>query len=211
MDKPRFRGRLHQGAFVASIPLGLVLLLAAESAASRVAASVYAASLSALYGTSAAYHRLAWSPRALRWIRSLDHSMIFVLIAGSYTPFALLVLQGWIAAAVLAGVWAGAILGMVIKVAAISRLRVVGSALYIVLGWVVVVAGPQLVRRLSAPSIALLAVGGILYTGGSVVLLRRKPDPSPAVFGYHEIWHSCVVTASACHYIAILLVVLAAR
>lgn len=207
-QKPRFRGRLHQVAFFLSIPQGVAVVVAAAGAVSRIGAAVYAVSLSGMYGASALYHRLRWSPRALMRMKRLDHSMIFVLIAGSYTPFALLVLHGTWSRAILGLVWAGAVFGITIKLLSIDRLRVVGGAMYIALGWLVIIALPQLVHGLSNTGLALLFAGGALYTIGSVVLWRRWPDPNPRWFGYHEVWHSMVVGGSLCHYAAIMLLLL---
>jgi hemolysin III len=161
-----------------------------------------------MYGFSALYHRLKWSPPALLRMRRLDHSMIFVLIAGSYTPFALLVLHGAWSVAILALGWAGAIFGITIKIMSFDRLRVLGGAMYIVLGWLVIVALPQLVQGLPHVGVILLFAGGVLYTAGAAVLWRKWPDPSPEWFGYHEVWHSMVIAASLCHYTAIMLLLL---
>jgi hemolysin III len=201
--KPRWRGRLHEIAFFLSIPQGIALVVAGAGWASRVATAVYALSLSGLYGVSSAYHRRKWSPRALVRMQRLDHSMIFVLIAGTYTALCLLVLHHVWAYVVLGLVWAGAIAGIVMKVWGMERTRHVTSAMYIVLGWLAVLIAPLLVTRVGAPVLALIAAGGVLYTLGAIVLLRRRPDPNPLVFGYHEVWHVMVVTAAACHYAAI--------
>ena len=208
ISKPRWRGRLHQIAFIVSIPQGLALVAAAADWMSRISAAVYALTLSGLYGVSASYHRLRWTPPALSRMRKLDHSMIFLLIAGTYTPFSLLVLDGMWAAVLLAAVWTGALFGIGVKLLGIEKMRRVGSALYIVLGWLAVLAAPQFVPRLGVAVLTLIVSGGVLYTLGAVVLLRRRPDPSPAVFGYHEIWHVMVVAASSCHYAAIMLLVI---
>jgi hemolysin III len=209
--KPRFRGRLHQIAFFLAIPAGIVLVAIARGATARTSAIIYAVSLAGLYASSASYHRIRWSPRALKRMQRLDHSMIYVLIAGTYTPFALLVLQGPLRIVMLVLVWVGALAGVVMKIVRIDRTQVFSAALYVVLGWLAVVAGPQMLRNMSGVALGLLIGGGILYTSGAIVLARRRPDPVPATFGYHEIWHSMVVGASACHYAVILLVVLAAR
>ncbi len=206
--KPRFRGRLHQIAFFLAIPQGIALVASAGGWVSRLAAAVYSLSLAGVYGVSALYHRLKWSPKALLRMRRLDHSMIFVLIAGTYTPVSLLVLHRPWAIALLAVVWAGAITGVLLKVLGMERTRKVTATMYIVLGWVAVLMAPQFVRRVSWPIVALIAAGGVLYTLGSIVFLRKRPDPNPAVFGYHEIWHVAVVSAAFCHYSAIFLLVL---
>lgn len=208
--KPRWRGRLHQIAFIVSIPAGLTLVALAERPAARVAAAIYAFSLIGLYGTSAAYHLGRWSSGALRWMRRLDHSMIYVLIAGTYTPIALVGIGGAWGIATLAIVWAGAVFGVAIKLARIDGFQILGSALYIVLGWVAVIALPQMVRNLSPVQIVLIFAGGVLYTGGAIILATHRPNPRPATFGYHEIWHALGIAAGACHYAAILLVALAA-
>lgn len=207
LPKPRWRGRLHGFAFFASIPQGVALVALGANWVTRLSTIVYALSLTGLYGVSAAYHRLRWTPRALARMRKLDHSMIYVLIAGTYTPFSLIVLEGAWATALLATIWAGAGAGVALKVWGFDRLRRIGGALYIVLGWLAVLAAPRFVDTLPAVVLALIAVGGVLYTLGAVVLLRRRPDPIPSVFGYHEVWHVMVVAASACHYAAIVYLV----
>lgn len=205
--RPRLRGRLHQVVFFVSIPAGIAVVAAAGTALARLGATVYALSLTGLFGTSFAYHRLAHSLEARLWLRRLDHSMIFVLIAGSYTPVCLLALDGMWRVAALSVVWVGALVGVGLKLFRLEAMRL-GNSLYIVLGWAVLVIVPQLARR--PLTLGLLAAGGILYTTGTVVLSRRRPDPIPAVFGYHEVWHSLVVAASACHFAMILLLVRAA-
>lgn len=207
LTRPRLRGRLHQIAFFVSIPAGIALVAVAQGAQARLTASVFAATLSGLYGVSAAYHRGRWSERAHRVMKHLDHSMIFVFIAGSYTPVTLLALQPAWGVTLLALAWSGAAVGVLITVLRLERWHGVGFALYLVLGWLAVVAFAQLVRSLSALELALLVTGGLLYTVGAVVLARRRPDPRPAVFGYHEVWHSFVVGASACHFALVVLLV----
>ena len=209
--KPRLRGRLHQIAFFVVVPAGVALVAAAPTTRSRVATLVYALSLAGLYGTSAAYHRIPWSQGARRWMKRMDHSMIFLLIAGTYTPFALLVLDPPWSWAILSLVWAGAIAGIVLKWIRIDGFVAVGAALYITLGWLAVVTMPQILRGLEGWTAALLLLGGILYTTGAIVLARKRPDPAPSTFGYHEIFHSFVVGGSACHYAVVLLVVLSIR
>jgi hemolysin III len=210
-SKPRFRGRLHQLAFFVTIPAGVVLIAAARTTTARTAAIVYALSLAGLYGSSASYHRLRWTPTALRRMKRLDHSMIFVLIAGTYTPFLLLVVRGTFSLVLLSIVWAGAGAGILLKTLKVDGLKVLTGALYVVLGWLAVVAAPQIVRHLSGTSLALLVAGGLIYTSGALVFATRWPNPDPATFGYHEVWHSAVFSASACHYGVILLLVLGTR
>jgi hemolysin III len=208
---PRLRGRIHQIAFFLSVPLGVSLVIAAPTAQAKLAALVFAVSLAGVFGASAAYHLGRWSDAVRPRMRSLDHSMIFVLIAGSYTPFCLLVIKGDWGAWMLAAVWAGALAGVVLKLVALERVGKVTATLYMVLGWLAILGLPRMVAELTGLQLALLIAGGLLYTVGAIVLLRNKPNPSPRVFGYHELWHAMGVTASLCHFIAILLIVVAAR
>ena len=208
--KPRMRGRLHQVAFIVSIPAGLTLVALARSPAARVASAIYAFSLIGLYGSSAAYHLGRWSAKWLAWMRRLDHSMIFILIAGTYTPFAVLVLEGPIAVVTLAVIWAGAAVGIAVKLWRAEGAHVFSGILYIGLGWAGAVAAPQFLRKLTPIQFALILVGGLLYTGGALILALRRPNPRPAVFGYHEIWHSMGVAAGACHYVVVLTLALRA-
>jgi hemolysin III len=203
--KPRLRGRIHQVAFFVSIPAGVILVLLANGPTATTVAAVYAASLAAVFGSSAAYHLGRWTERSRRWMKRLDHSMIFVLIAASYTPVAALVLGGTWEAVLLSVVWAGAVVGVTLKLARPDGLHVVGGALYIVLGWLAVIALPQLLHEMTVAEAVLMVVGGLLYTAGAIVLARRRPDPSPATFGYHEVWHTFMVAAASCHYAMILL------
>jgi hemolysin III len=200
--KPRLRGRLHQVALFFAVPAGLRLVSAASGRV-RVAMIVYALSLVGLFGASAAYHGFHWSPTALRRMRSLDHSMIFLLIAGTYTAFGVLVLHGLWRMLILVVVWAGAVVGIVLKLVKIDGFSRVGGTLYIALGWIGIAALPEVLSESEALPLVLTVAGGLMYTVGAVVLLRRRPDPNPLVFGYHEIWHSLVVAASTCHYAAI--------
>jgi hemolysin III len=204
--KPLLRGWIHLVAFFVSIPAGVVLVLLAQSAAARVAAAVYALSLTSLFGASAAYHRVRWSPRASRRMKRLDHSMIFVLIAGSYTPISILVLHGALSVVILSIAWAGAVLGITLKLARIDGLHGVTGILYMGLGWLATIALPQLVRGMTVPQLVLLVTGGLLYTAGAIVFASRRPDPRPAIFGFHEVWHSFMVAAAACHFAMIALV-----
>lgn len=192
---PRWRGRLHQVAFIVSIPHGLVLVALAGSTEAKVAAVIYSFGVSALYGTSAAYHRGRWSPAARKWMQRLDHSMIFVLIAATYTPFALLVLDGGASVALMVGVWSGAGLGLVLGLTGLAQKPGVGITLYIALGWVALLAFPALIRELAVGEMVLLVSGGVIYTVGAIGLGTRWPDPSPKVFGYHEIWHVMTLVA----------------
>jgi hemolysin III len=205
--KPRLRGRLHQLAFFASIPAGISLVVLASGAEAKVSAGIFAATLTGLFGVSANYHVRDWSADAQRLMKHLDHSMIFVFIAGTYTPVTLLALRPAWGITLLLLAWSGAVVGVLITVLRLERWHGVGFALYLTLGWLAVVATPQLVHGLSRVEFGLLLAGGVLYTVGAVVLARKRPDPHPVVFGYHEVWHAFVVGASACHFTLILLLV----
>jgi hemolysin III len=207
--KPRLRGVSHQWAFFVALAAGAGLVAAAPTGRARLATAVYAASVAGLFGASALYHRVTWtSAGARRWMRRLDHSMIFVLIAGTYTPFALLVLHGTLAHVILAVVWGGALLGVVLKLAWIDAPKWLIAATYVALGWVAVAAFPQLVSELGVVAVLLVAAGGLLYTAGAVVYALRRPDPVPTVFGYHEVFHALVILAAALQYGVIAFVVL---
>jgi hemolysin III len=202
--KPRLRGVLHQYGFFLSVVLGLALVVAAPDGRATAAAAVYAVSVSALLGTSAVYHRVNWvRPRVRAWMRRLDHSMIFVLIAGTYTPFSLLVLDGTLATAILIVVWAGALGGILLNLVWITAPKWLTACVYVALGWVAVVAMPELAAALGALGVALLFGGGLLYTAGAVIYARGRPDPMPAVFGYHEVFHALVLAAAAAHFAAV--------
>ena len=202
--KPRLRGVLHQWAFISSVPLGVALVVAAGDVRARIAVSVYAVSLVALFGISALYHRVNWrSLSAHRWMRRLDHSMIFMLIAGSYTPFAVLALHGPLAIALLIAVWAGAMIGVALNLVWGDAPTWLRAALYITLGWVAVAALPQLAAAIGIGGLTLLGLGGALYTLGAIVYAVKRPNPAPAVFGYHEIFHLLVIAAAALQYAVI--------
>ncbi len=204
------RGRLHQIAFICAIPAGVVLVALPRTGSARAAVAVYAVGVMALYGVSAAYHRIPWSPYARQWMRRLDHSTIFVFIAATYTPFSVLALRGAWRVAILASVWGIAALGVTLKMLRLKAASRAGTAMYIALGWAAVLALPQLVRHLSVAGVVLLATGGVLYTTGAIIYALKRPDPVPHVFGYHELYHSFVVGGSICHYVMILLLALSA-
>ena len=202
--RPRLRGVFHQWACACSVPLGLVLVITAGSTRARIALGVYSLSLVALFGVSAVYHRSNWRSVTVRgWMRGLDHSMIFVLIAGSYTPFAILRLHGALATAILITVWAGALLGIAFNLCWSGAPTWLQAGLYVCLGWVAVVALPQLSAVLGVDGLALLGLGGILYTLGAVVYAVKRPDPVPSVFGYHEVFHTLVIAGAALQYAVI--------
>ncbi len=203
LDLPTWRGRAHAAMFFLAVPAGIALVLVANSATARVAAAIYAATLLAGFGTSAAYHRLARTPRARAIMQRLDHSMIFLLIAGTYVPVCLLALPPAWGIPLLTVVGVGATLGVVLKLLAFHRARWLGFALYPILGWAAVAATPVLVNHLSPGQLLLIVAGGIAYTVGFPVLLTKWPDPWPKVFGYHEIWHAFTVVAAVLHFSAV--------
>jgi hemolysin III len=207
--KPRLRGVSHQWAFFVSCAIGAALVIAAPSGTPRLAAGIYALSVAALFGVSALYHRITWaSAAARRWMRRLDHSAIFVLIAGSYTPFALLVLDGALSTVILIVVWAGALGGILLKLAWIDAPKLLTAIVYVALGWVAVAAFPDLIDELGVTGTALVVAGGLLYTAGALVYAFRRPDPVPTVFGYHEVFHALVIVAAALQYAVVAFYVL---
>ncbi len=201
--KPHLRGVLHEAAFAISLVTGTVIVCLASGARERVAASVYAASVALLFGTSAAYHRGRWSVRAHGVMARLDHSMIFILIAGTYTPFCLLLLTGWVRWAIFGVVWGGAVAGILLRNVFRQPPRWVFVLLYLALGWVAVGAIPQVLDNGGVAILVLMLVGGLFYTYGAIVYARKSPDPSPRWFGFHEIFHACTLAAFAVHYIAV--------
>jgi hemolysin III len=203
--RPRLRGTLHVAGFAVSLVTGPVLLALARPGVPRAVALVYAAAVTLMFGTSALYHRryLLWSPRARGIMTRLDHSMIFVLIAGTYTPFAALALDGSVASAVLSVVWGGTLAGIVFRVVAPGAPRWSTVPLYIALGWVAAFVFPELQVGAGSTVLALLGIGGVLYSVGGVVYALGRPNPSPLWFGHHEIFHALTLLAFAAHYAAV--------
>lgn len=201
--KPRLRGVSHEYAFFVSLGCGTALILAASDGRARLAAAIYAGAVSALLGTSALYHRVTWRPSARRWMRRLDHSMIFVLIAGTYTPIALLALHGARSQTILIVLWAGALGGVVFKLVWIDAPKWVLAGVYVTLGLVTAAILGELPSAIGWLGVAGLATGGLLYVVGAVVYASGRPNPWPKVFGYHEIFHALVLAAAALHYAVI--------
>lgn len=199
--KPRLRGRLHQWAFVVSLPAGLVLLVLAPGGRARLAAAVYAASASLLFGISALYHRRTWQPRARGWMRRLDHSMILVLIAGTYTPLTMLLLPRSTGQWMLKVAWLGAATGIAVRMLWLRAPRWAVLAPYLLVGCVALLAVPELLRFGGVAVLVLLLTGGAAYVVGAVIYAARRPDPQPAVFGYHELFHLLTVLAGIAFYI----------
>jgi hemolysin III len=208
LAKPRLRGVLHEWAFYFAIPLGVVLGLVADTARARVAAAVFAASVVAMFGASALYHRVTWSPARRRWMRGLDHAGIYTLIAGTYTPFGLLVLTGDWRFALLATVWSGSLAAIVIQFVWAGAPKWVAALIAIALGWLGVVVFPRLIDKAGIVGALLVIAGGLCYTVGAVIYARGKPDPFPTVFGYHELFHALVIAAVAFQYAAVAFFVL---
>jgi hemolysin III len=208
LPKPRLRGVLHEVAFFVTVPLGLVLALLADGARARLAACVFAASVVAMLGVSALYHRRTWSAARHRWLRRLDHAGVYGLIAGTYTPFGLLVLGGAWRVAVLAIVWSGALTATLLKLVWVDAPKWLAVGVGIALGWVGVAAFPQLLHEIGIVAGALLAAGGLFYTAGAVVYALGRPDPSPRVFGYHEVFHAFTLVAVALQYAVVAFFVL---
>jgi hemolysin III len=201
--RPRWRGVSHHVAFYVSILVAPALLLLAQTRLARTVATVYVLSLAALFGCSALLHRVDWSPATRPWMRRLDQSTIFVFIAGTYTPVVALSLSGDHAVPLLVAVWIGAVAGVGVTLFWIGAPRWVIAACYLGVGWIAVLALPELWSSLGAARFALLATGGLLYTVGAIVYARRSPDPRPDVFGYHEVFHALVITAVVCHWLVI--------
>jgi len=204
------RGVLHSYAFFVSLVTGAVLIVAASGARAIAAVSIYASTIATLFGVSALYHRINWSPGRRRWMRRLDHSMIFLLIAGTYTPICLLALSGTLAVVVLSVVWGGAATGILVKLFWIDAPTWLAAAVYVALGWAGAAALPQIATEAGVTVLALVLAGGILYSVGALVYARKSPDPVPTVFGYHEVFHSLVIVAAVLHYTAVLFFVVPA-
>ncbi len=201
--KPRLRGVLHEAAFAVSLVTGTALVILAQGARATTAAAVYAVSVALLFGTSAAYHRGSWSPRAREVMERLDHSMIFVLIAGTYTPFSLLLLQGAARWTVFGIVWGGALVGILARNLLPRRGRWLFTGLYLALGWVAVAVLPAILHRGGVLVLVTLLLGGVAYSLGAVVYARKRPNPSPRWFGFHEVFHALTLMAFVLHYVAV--------
>ncbi len=206
-EKPRLRGVFHQWAFLLALPLGAVLVAVADSPLSRTATAVFASAVAVMFGVSALYHRPTWSPHRRSWLRRLDHAAIYLLIAGTYTPFGLLVLSGAWRASVLAVVWIGALAAIVLKLAWPASPKWMAAGIALGLGWVAAVAFRELLQGAGTTATMLVLAGGICYTLGAIVYVLRRPDPMPSVFGYHEVFHALVIAAVAFQYASVAIVV----
>jgi hemolysin III len=206
LAKPRLRGRLHQYAFFAALVCGVVLCSIAATRpgiAPFVSCLIYSLTVCGLFGISALYHRRTWGDRGYQVMRRLDHSMIFIFIAGTYTPFCVLLLSEAKATLVMSFIWAGAIGGVALKTIWPHVPRWVGAPLYLALGWGAVVILPEVLHRGGVTVLVLLAAGGVAYSVGAVFYALQRPNPWPTVFGHHEFFHACTLVAAICHHIAV--------
>jgi hemolysin III len=201
--RPLLRGVLHEVAFWCALGAGGLLVAGADGRRRTLVSAVFAVSVAACFGASALYHRVTWSPKIRPWMRRIDHAGVFLMIAGTYTPVALLTLHGDLGAVILAVVWVGALAAICVKFVWVAGPRWVSAAIGIALGWVAVAALPELVRNLPVVAVLLLVAGGLAYTAGAIVYARGRPDPRPAVFGYHELFHALTIVGVACQYAAI--------
>jgi len=201
--KPALRGVLHEVAFFVSLVSGAWLVWAAPTAGSRLALSIYALSISLLFGVSALFHRHTWGPVGRRRMRRADHSTIFIAIAGSYTAIAGIALTGWARTAVLCIVWGGAVVGITLRQAWLDAPKWVIALPYVVVGWAAVVVLPQLLHALGGVGFSILLVGGLAYSAGAVVYAAKRPNPVPGVFGYHEVFHACTIVGAVLHFVVI--------
>ena len=206
--KPLLRGLTHFYGFFVSLPAGGLLVATAPRGLARWTALVYAFSVSALLGASSLLHRGNWSPTQASILTRLDHSCIYLLIAGTYTPISLIALSGWMRSVVFIAVWIGALLGIALEWAWFRPPRGWVTTNYIALGWVALIAFPQLWTSLGVAGFVLVVLGGVSYTVGAVIHAARRPDPWPDTFGYHELFHVFVLVAVLLHFAAIAFVVL---
>jgi hemolysin III len=207
--KPRLRGWLHLGAFPAAITAGLILIATAPTLPGRLSTAVYIATSAALFGISALYHRTNLAPRATTWLKRLDHANIYLIIAGTYTPIAVLALDGTARNALLTVIWTGALAGVAFRTLWVTAPRWLYTPLYIILGWAAVFVMPQLVDGAGVAATVLIFTGGVLYTIGGVIYALKRPNPSVQWFGFHEVFHAFTIAAYIAQFAGVALVVAA--
>jgi hemolysin III len=205
--KPRLRGWLHTGALPVTLVAGFALVALGPTLQARLAAAIYAITSGLLFGISATYHRGTLGPRLAEVLRRFDHANIYLIIAGTYTPFALLALDGAARVAVLSIIWSGALAGVLFRVCWLGAPRWLYTVLYLGLGWTAIFVMPQLLDGAGLAAVVLVAVGGLFYTAGAIVYGLRRPDPSPGWFGFHEVFHAFTIAAYLVQYIAVSIVV----
>ncbi len=206
IGKPRMRGWLHTYAFFTALVAGIVLCSIAGTrpgTAPLISTVIYSLTVCGLFGTSALYHRRVWSPTGYRIMRRLDHSMIFVFIAGTYTPFSVLLLHNEKAAVILSVVWVGALVGVAMKLVYPHAPRWLSAPLYVILGWVAVFVLPEILHQGGVTALVLMLAGGVVYTVGAIFYATRRPNPWPDTFGHHEFFHACTLVAALLHHIAV--------
>ena len=201
--RPLLRGVLHEVAFFVALVVGVLLVIYADGTRASTAAAIFATSVVTMLGASALYHRVTWSVRVRPWMRRVDHAGIYLLIAGTYTPVGLLTLRGTMRDVVLGVVWSGAAAAIAMKFIWVGAPKWLSAVTGVALGWAGVAAMPQVAKYAGITAVTLLGVGGLAYTLGAVVYARRRPDPVPSVFGYHEVFHALTLVAVTCQYVAI--------
>ena len=207
-NPPMFRGVSHRAMFIVALTLAPIMIVAAPGVGPRLVIAFYTLSIAALFGVSALYHRVPWSPRVRRAMQRLDHAVIFLAIGGTYTPVALFALSPWAAKLVLALVWGGTAVGVFMRVRFTDASKAVVALPYLVVGWCLMAVVADAWHHLGVAGFLLLLVGGLAYTAGALVFAFQRPDPWPATFGFHEVFHVLTVAGAALHYVAIAFVVL---
>jgi hemolysin III len=201
--RPLLRGWLHLGAFSVTVVAAPFVVARAPTAGAAAALAIYMTSIAGLFGVSAAFHRVHWTPAARRRMRRADHATIFIAIAGTNTAVAGLALRGWAQILILSLVWGGAVVGITVRQLWLDAPKWAVAVPYVVVGWCALAVLPQLLHALGGAGFGLLATGGAFYTLGAVVYARRRPDPVPGVFGYHEVFHACTVVGATLHFVVV--------